>query len=1033
MRKLVFFLFFFCGIGIMALGQEKTVTGTITAADDGSTIVGATVTVKGTTRGVTSDLDGNYSIEVDEGETLVFSFVGMKTQEIVVGSSNTIDVSLEPDLLGIDEVVVIAYGTTKKESFTGSASVVQSEKLSRNPTTSVVKALQANAAGVQVVNSSGASNAEPTIRIRGVGSITASSDPLWVVDGVIGAQVPNVSDIESVTVLKDAAAASLYGSRAANGVVVVTTKKGKRGKTKFTYTGKQSYATKTTNKFKMLDAGEFYQKSWEGIYNFASDNAAADPDWLEDQGGYSSPADYAHQNLADLAGRNPYDVVQPFDDNGNLVPGATLMLDNSWFEQAFQTGVTTEHNLTASGGDERTRFYFSGTYYDSEAITIPDQTQKVMGHINITSEVSDKVKVGYTSTLTYRQGNTVKDITNGSGTMYAAYAYPNNVPLYVLDENFETVIGPDGEPEWNWDNLVSKDYNPIAQNELDPRGSRSTNIFNTLNFNWQMIEGLFFDTKVSGSLYSYNSDFFRNPYHGDGKAYGGSSDKNSEDQRRIMTSSTLTYNKEFGGSTLDLLGGYETEYYIRKTMLAAGKGFDVPFSDELSIASEPMEIGSSTTETSMVSYFSRVNYDLNDKYYVSGSFRRDGSSRFGPESRWANFWSASASWRISQENFMASLDWLDDFKVRASYGTNGNQAVPPYAYYPVYGLGYNYDYNVGMMHARLSNYELRWEKNKVLNVGIEFGILQFLRGSVEFFDRNTDDLLQNKPLAPSVGFTSRLENVGGLNNRGFEIELHSTNIQNPNLVWLTDFNFSKYRNEITALSQEEIISGTKRWVVGNSLYEWYLREWAGVDQQTGEAMWYKDVLDTEGNPTGERETTKEYDEATRYELGQSIPDFYGGLTNTFIIMDDLTFSFQLYWSVGGKVYNSLLQRTMNDGSRYGHQLNEEVLDSWQESGDETDVPRFVYNNNSQSWEQSSRYLEDGSFLRLRNVNLNYRLPERWTNSIGVEAANVFINGDNLFVLTKYAGNDPEQGLSGLTNTSTVPNVRTVTFGVSLNF
>jgi hypothetical protein len=351
----------------------------------------------------------------------------------------------------------------------------------------------------------------------------------------------------------------------------------------------------------------------------------------------------------------------------------------------------------------------------------------------------------------------------------------------------------------------------------------------------------------------------------------------------------------------------------------------------------------------------------------------------------------------------------------------------------VYGLGYNYDYNVGMIHSRLSNYELRWERNKVLNVGLEFGILQFLRGSFEFFDRNTEDLLQNKPLAPSVGFDSRLENIGGLNNRGFEIELHSTNVNSPNLVWLTDFNFSKYSNEITALSQEEIISGTKRWVVGNSLYEWYLREWAGVDEQTGEAMWYKDILDGEGNPTGDRETTKEYDEATRYELGQSIPDFYGGLTNTFIIMDDLTFSFQFYWSVGGKVYNSLLQTTMNDGSRYGHQLNEQVLDSWQEPGDDTDVPRFVYGNNTQSNAQSSRFLEDGSFLRLRNISLNYNLPKQWVNTIGVEDANVFVNGDNLLVFTKYAGNDPEQGLSGLTNTSTVPNVRTVTFGLSLNF
>lgn len=1014
-------MFFLCGVTIFAAAQQKVVTGTVISSDDNLPIIGVTVQVKGTTIGVTTDLDGRYSINTSEGVTLIFSFVGMKTQQIAVGSGNVIDVTLEADLLGIDEVVVVAYGTTTKESYTGSASVVKSDKLARTPTTSVAKALQANAAGVQVVASSGASNAEPTIRIRGVGSITASSDPLWVVDGVIGAQVPNVSDIESVTVLKDAAASSLYGSRAANGVVVVTTKRGQQGKTRFTYTGKQSYATRTTNKFQMVDAGEFYQKSWEGIYNWASDNG--DPD----------PAGYAHTNLPILAGRNPYNVAQPYDDNGNLDSGAKLMLDNSWYDQAFQTGVTSEHNLTASGGDERTRFYFSGTYFDSEAITIPDNTQKVMGHINVSSKVSDRISVGYSSTLNYQQGNTVKDITNGSGTMYAAYAYPNNVPLYLLDSNFEPVIGLTGEPEWNWDNLVSKDYNPIAQNELDPRGSRSTSIFNTVNFNWNIIDALTFDTKVSGRLYSYNSDFFRNPYHGDGKAYGGSSDKFNEDQRRYMTSSTLNYVKQFGSNNFELLGGYETEYYIRRSVTAAGKGFDVPFSDELSIASEPMEIGSSTTETSMVSYFSRLNYSLMDKYYLSGSFRRDGSSRFGPDSRWANFWSASGSWRINEEAFMESLTFLDDLKIRVSYGTNGNQAVPPYAYYPVYGLGYNYDYNVGMIHSRLSNYELRWEKNKVLNVGLEFGILQFLRGSFEYFDRNTDDLLQDKPLAPSVGFDSRLENIGGLNNKGFEIELHSTNIKSANLVWLSDFNFSKYSNEITALSQEEIISGTKRWVVGNSLYEWYLREWAGVDVQTGEAMWYKDVLDGEGNPTGDRETTKAYDEATRYELGQSIPDFYGGLTNTFIIMNDLTFSFQFYWSVGGKVYNSLLQTTMNDGSRYGHQLNEQVLDSWKEPGDKTDVPRFIYGNNTQSNAQSSRFLEDGSFLRLRNVSLNYNLPNQWVNTIGVEAANVFINGDNLLVFTKYAGNDPEQGLSGLTNTSIVPNVRTVTFGLSLNF
>jgi len=548
-----------------------------------------------------------------------------------------------------------------------------------------------------------------------------------------------------------------------------------------------------------------------------------------------------------------------------------------------------------------------------------------------------------------------------------------------------------------------------------------------------MIKGLVFDTKVSGRLYFNNTDSFRNPYHGDGKAYGGSSDKNTEDQRRFMTSTTLNYNRQFGMHNIGVLAGYETEYYIRKTVYSAGKGYDVPFSDELDIAAENFGYGSSTTETSMVSYFSRLNYSINDKYYLSGSFRRDGSSRFGPESRWANFWSASGSWRINEEAFMESLTFLDDLKIRASYGTNGNQAVPPYAYYPVYGLDNLYDYNIGMSHTQLANYELRWEKNKVLNIGLEFGILQFLRGSIEYFDRNTDDLLQDKPLPPSVGFTSRLENIGGLNNRGFEIELHSTNINKSDFVWLTDFNFSKYNNEITALSQEEIINGTKRWVEGNSLFVWYLREYAGVDSNTGEAMWYKDILDGEGNPTGERETTKVYSEATRYELGESIPDFYGGLTNTFIIKKDLSISFQFYWSVGGKVYNSLMERTMNDGSRYGHQLNKEVLNSWQAPGDDTDVPRFVYGNTSQSWEQSSRYLENGSFLRLRNININYNLPSQWVRKIGLDGANVFINGDNLLVFTKYAGNDPEQGLNGLTDTSTVPNVRTVTFGLGLNF
>ncbi len=1029
MRKLLLFVFVF-GVSALLLQAQKTVTGTVVSNEDNLPVPGATVMIKGTTLGVNTDPDGRFSITAPEGARLEIRFLGMKTAEVVVDSRSDYNVILYTDLLGVDEVVVVAYGVTKKESYTGAASVVKSDQLIATPTTSVVKALQANATGVHVVNANGASDSEPIIRIRGTGSITASSSPLWVVDGIAGGTVPNLNDIETVTVLKDAAASSLYGSRAANGVILVTTKKGQAGKTIFTYRGKQSWSTRTTNKFEMLNASEYMQKSWEGLYNYATDLGE---DLYGTADNYTSPANYAHRNLVLLAGKNPFNITQPFDDNGNLLPNATLMYDESWFDLAHRTGNIAEHNLTAQGGDEKTRFYFSGTYYKQKAITVPDEVTRAMGYISLETQVNKRIKVGTSSILKYSEGNTVKDITNGSGTGYAAYTYPNNVPLYELDENFEPVIGDDGKPAYNWNNLVSKDYNPIAQTILDPRGNRKTSISQTLNFNWKILEGLVFDTKGNGKIDYTNTDDFRNPYHGDGKAYQGSSDKNTSDARTLFTSSTLTYDKTLSDLHFNLLGGYETEKYILKTVQVSARGFDVPFSDELNIASAPFGYGSSTTETSMLSYFSRLLVDFRDRYYLQGSFRRDGSSRFGPRVRWGNFWSISGSWRISEESFLSDISWLDDLKIRAGYGTNGNQAVPPYAYLPTYGLGYNYDYYVGMVHNRLPNYDLGWEKNVTTNVALEFGILQKIRGSVEWFDRLSDDLLMDKPLPPSTGFTSILSNIGGLRNRGIEAELHITTMANPNFVWLTDVNFSTFKNEITALSQEEIISGTKRWIVGNSLYTWYIQEYAGVDPDTGDALWYKNILDGEGNPTGERETTNDYNEADRFELGQSIPDFYGSLTNSFTIFDNFNFSFQFYWSVGGKIYNNLMQTTMHDGERYGQQLNKEVLNSWQEPGDDTDVPRFVYNNSTRSNYQSSRFLEDASFLRLRNVSLSYDLPKRILGNSGIDNASVFVNGDNVLVFTNFKGNDPEQGLSGLITTTEVPNVRTFTVGLSLSF
>lgn len=1023
MKRLLLLLFVSFSFLPLAFSQQKTITGTVTGAEDNLPVIGATVKIKGTSTGVATDVQGKFQINAAEGVTLEVRYVGMKSKDVIVGTSNIIDVQLQLDLLGVDEVVVIAYGVTKKESYTGAASVVKSDALAKTPTVSIAKALQANAAGVQVVNTSGSSTAEPTIRIRGIGSITASSDPLWVVDGVVGATQPNINDIEAITVLKDAASASLYGSRAANGVIMVTTKRGTSGKTIFSYTGKQSYQWRTTNNFKMLNSGDFFQKSWEGLYNYrtSSGNTAA------------QAATYANANVVKFAGKNPFDLATPIADDGTVKPDAKLMMDESWFDLAHRRGTVQEHNLSASGGNENTKFYFSGTYYNLKAITKPDELKKFMGHINVSSKVRKSITVGYTATINYQMGNTVKDITNGSGTGYSAYTYPNNVPLYQLDASFKPLLGPDGKPLWNWDNLVSKDYNPIAQTILDPRDNRSTSVFNSVNFNWAIFKDLVFDTKISGRLTNFNSDVFVNPFHGDGKAYKGMSTKGQNDSRMYMTTSTLTYNKNlFSNHILNFLVGYETEYYNIKTLEAIGTGYDVPFSDELAIAAKPYSIDSETTENSMISYLSRLNYSIADKYYLSGSYRRDGSSRFSPTARYADFWSVSGSWRINKD-FLTDITAINDLKLRASYGTSGNQAIPEYAYYPTFGLGNVYDYNVGMTHNSLSNYGLTWEKNKELNIGIDFGLFNRLRGTVEYFDRNTSGLLLERPLPPSVGFVSKLENIGALNNRGYEIELRSTNMTSKNFLWLTDFNLSHYKNKITALSQPEIIDNNKRWVVGNSLYVWYLRDYAGVDPADGKAMWYKDILDTEGKPSGVKETTKNYSEASRYELNQSLPDYYGSITNTFTFFKDLTFSFQLYWSLGGKIYNSLMQTTMNDGSRYGYQLNEKVLESWKKPGDVTDVPQFIYRNNTQSSATSSRFLEDGSFTRLRNVNLTWSLPKNIVNKVRIDAASLFVNGDNLLVWTKFKGNDPEQGLAGTTNTTLVPNVRTVTFGVNISF
>ncbi len=1051
MKKILLLLAFFAFIGSQSVyAQSRVITGSVTNEKGGSTIPGVQVIVKGTTIGTTTNLDGMYTLSIPGNATILqFTFIGMKTTEIEIGNQSTINLAMEEDLLLLDEVIVVAYGTATKESFSGSVSVVKSEQLVKRPTSSLAKALQAQSPGVQVLSASGASGSDATIRIRGLGSITSSQNPLWVVDGValwndmtlddngnprdkVGGLRPNLEDIETITVLKDAAASSLYGSRAANGVVLVTTKKGKAGKTKFTLQYKNSFSNRTRAKFELLNAGEFMQQSWAGIKNYADDKGQT---WLTDAG-YSSSADYAHQNLVSLAGKNPYSVAQPYDDNGNLVSGAQLMFDNDWFDDIHQTGITKQIDISASGGNDNTKFYISGGYYDQTGIVDPDFYEKFTAQMNLSSKVNDKLEIGINSNFRHSTTQGVYETSNGTSTGYAAYRYPNNVPLYELDDNFQPVVGADGNLVYNYTNKVAQDYNPIALTKLNPRGSKSTRFTLSPYLKYEIIPGLVFKSLWSAQMYFYDDFHFENPYHGDGKSVGGRSSKEWRESRLYSSTNTLTYNKTINDRhQINVLAGYEFEKYSWHNIDAGAKQYSLPISDELSVGGSPNYVTSGTSENSMISYLAKVQYNLDKKYYFGASIRRDGSSRFSPKDNrnWGNFYSVEASWRLLEEPFIKNLDIFDNLKLRTSYGTSGNNNIPEYQYLPLYTVESSYMELVGLTHTQLANDFLEWEKNKVFNIGIDFALFNNkLDMSIEYFNRISDDLIMNRPLPLSTGWVDKMENIGALKNAGFEFYLRTLNTRTDDLTWTTDFNLSFYTNKITALSQDEIIDGNRRWVIGNSLKVWYMREWAGVNAANGAGQWWKDILDANGDPTGERELTEDYDEADRYELGESLPKYYGGMTNT-VSYKDFTFSATLYFSVGAKIYDGLEQRSMHDGANYGYQLNKNVLNAWTPENTNTDVPRYVYNNQSLSDNYSSRFLHDGSFLRLSNVSINYSIPKNIVAKSGMESADVYVTGDNLFVWTSYQGNDPEQGINGNNGFATIPNIRTITFGVRLGF
>lgn len=766
-RTLTILLLFFFAMQI-SFAQGRVVTGVVTSAEDGTTLPGVTIQVKGTTTGVTTDMDGAYQITVPNANSVLeFSFIGFKHQDFVVGQNSTINVALELDLVGLEEVVVIGYGTSTKEALTGAVEVVGSEKFDMVPVASLESSLQGGVVGLQMNSNDGQPGAATQIRIRGIGSINASSAPLYVIDGIPvqtgaisetgfdnGGRSSNImstinpNDIESLSVLKDASATAIYGSRGANGVILITTKGGKSGKAKINFNAQIGFSDNAYNgRHEALNADQYTTLFLEGYMNKG-------------------------ETLAEAQAR--FDNYFPNPANTN------------WLDEIMRTGVTQQYNVDVSGGANGISYFASVGYYDQEGVLIGTDFQRLSSRLNIKAELTDKLTITNNITVGRTESNGTSDGTAWDNPMYGAYLVAPVVPVY--DEQGRYYADHKG--------FFMGGANPVGRLLEDERWQKQTRILDNLSASYKFREDLTFKSAWSFDLVGIHEFEFENARYGDGRRVGGRSNEASINAVNWIGTQTLNYNTIFGEDhSFDALMGYEAQKYDRRAVQARGEGFPNPTLRTLASAANPTLAWSSGTQYSFVSMFSRFSYNYQGKYYATASFRRDGSSRFGTEKRWGNFWSVGGSWRVTQEDFMADVNWINDMKLRVSYGITGNASIGNFDAMALYGFGYDYAGLPGSAPSNVGNPLLTWEGQSTLDIGVDLFLFDRLSATLTYFNRKNSDLLLDRPLSTTTGFDSNTQNVGDMQNSGIEIEMNASIIKSADLNWDLGFNVTMMKND----------------------------------------------------------------------------------------------------------------------------------------------------------------------------------------------------------------------------------------------
>lgn len=1055
-KKVVLSVFAALALGCsLASAQSQRITGTVTD-ESGQPVIGAAVTVEGSSRGTTTNVDGSYEIAAPSDATLKFSFLGLESQTVPVSGRTQIDIVMKDGSEQIGDVTVVAYGKKRKEDLVGSVSKVKEGLIANSQASSVTKSLEGAVAGVRIVSGSGQPGQDASIVVRGIGSISASNTALIVVDGVpyMGALSDiNPADIESMSVSKDAVSNSLYGSRAANGVVMITTRTGKQDRTRVSFKGTWGVNMRGVEDYDMArNQAEFYELTWYGMRN---------TQWANNGHDLAAANLYASQNLlSELGNYNAFLIPSGqylVGTNGKLNPHARVRYDDSFYDAMFNNSFRQEYSASVSGGTAKTDYYLSMGYLDDESYIIGSDYERLTMRANINTQVFKWLKVGMNLSYAKTTMNGANEAQNGASNAFeVARGWAPIFPVHAYDAEGNMKYNEDGTPMYDNGMKVTDGTStrPTATNQNvicnlyeDIRRSTYHNLSTRSYAEVTFLKDFTFTVNYAYDLTQGIGTTYYTPTIGDGQSFGGRSTKQTAMAETMTFNQLLAYRKAVGDHHIEALIGHE--YYKRNGEAMAGQktNFFDPQNPELDNGGAIQALESNTYLHNIEGYFLKADYDFAHKYYVSGAVRRDGTSRF--LDRWGTFWSVGAAWRLSSENFMLNArNWLNDLKIRASYGTQGNEDI---------GVGYMYTpyqdqwavswdgSNLGISQAFYGNPDLTWEKQKTFDVGVDFNFWGRLYGNIDYFYRRTDDMLFQRRRAISGGRPYNWENIGDMQNQGIEFELNVDAIKRKNVQLTLSLIGSHYANKILSLPEEYkedgMISVHQRLMEGTSRYEFYTYKYAGIADD-GASSWYYFKTDADGNyildEQGNRvvDVTTDYNQVTssdaKFETGKSsLPDFQGGF-NLALRLYGFDLSVATAFQIGGYVYDTNYVGTLSSTYYVGH--NRDMWNTWNPETKSGEYPIWNANGQSNSFTQASDlWLTSASYFSIRNITLGYTFPAKWMKKIGIESIRLFVMADNVALFSSRKGLDPRVSMGGQSGFGGYAQIRTVSGGINLNF